>query len=53
MLADIYLGQITNWNDSRIKTLNKGVHLPNLPITPVFRSDGSGDTYAFTDYLSR
>jgi phosphate transport system substrate-binding protein len=53
VLVAIYLGQITNWNDPRIKALNKGVALPNLKITPVFRSDGSGDTYAFTDYLSR
>jgi phosphate transport system substrate-binding protein len=53
VLADIYLGVITNWSDPHIKRLNKGVNLPNLAITPVFRSDGSGDTYAFTDYLSR
>jgi phosphate transport system substrate-binding protein len=53
VLAAIYLGQITTWNDPRIQALNKGVRLPNLKITPVFRSDGSGDTYAFTDYLSR
>ena len=52
VLAGIYLGQITNWSDSRIASLNRGVHLPNLKITPVFRSDGSGDTYAFTNYLS-
>jgi phosphate transport system substrate-binding protein len=52
VIAGIYLGQITNWNDSRIARLNRGVHLPNLKITPVFRSDGSGDTYAFTNYLS-
>ncbi|MFL5860970.1 MAG: phosphate ABC transporter substrate-binding protein PstS, partial [Solirubrobacteraceae bacterium] len=52
LLAGIYLGQITNWNDSSIARVNRGVHLPNLRITPVFRSDGSGDTYAFTDYLS-
>ena len=52
VLAQIYLGQITNWSDPRITRLNKGVSLPNLKITPAFRSDGSGDTYAFTDYLS-
>jgi phosphate transport system substrate-binding protein len=52
-LSGIYLGQITNWSDPRIKRLNKKARLPNLKITPVFRSDGSGDTYAFTDYLSR
>jgi phosphate transport system substrate-binding protein len=53
ILAAIYLGQITTWNDPRIQKINKGVPLPNLKITPIFRSDGSGDTYAFTDYLSR
>jgi phosphate transport system substrate-binding protein len=53
VIAAIYLGQITTWNDPRIKKLNPGVALPALKITPAFRSDGSGDTYAFTDYLSR
>jgi phosphate transport system substrate-binding protein len=53
VLADIYLGKITNWDAPQIAKLNKGETLPNLKITPVFRSDGSGDTYAFTDYLSR
>jgi len=52
IVAKIYLGQITKWNDKRIRKLNRGVHLPGTKITPVFRSDGSGDTYAFTDYLS-
>jgi phosphate transport system substrate-binding protein len=52
VLAGIYLGQITNWDAPQIKALNKGAHLPNMKITPVFRSDGSGDTYAFTNYLS-
>jgi phosphate transport system substrate-binding protein len=53
VVANIYLGKITNWDSPAIAKLNKGVKLPNLNITPVFRSDGSGDTYAFTDYLSR
>jgi phosphate transport system substrate-binding protein len=53
VVALIYQGAITNWNDARIKKLNKGVNLPNLQITPAFRSDGSGTTYAFTDFLSR
>jgi phosphate transport system substrate-binding protein len=53
LIAGIYQGSITNWNDRRIAAVNKGASLPNLAITPVFRSDGSGDTYAFTDYLSR
>jgi phosphate transport system substrate-binding protein len=53
VLAEIYLGRINNWDNPTIAKLNKGKKLPNLKITPVFRSDGSGDTYAFTDYLSR
>jgi phosphate transport system substrate-binding protein len=52
VLAGIYMGQITNWNDPQIAKLNPGVKLPSLKITPVYRSDGSGDTYAFTNYLS-
>ena len=51
-IANIFLGQITNWNDPAIAALNKGANLPNLKITPVFRSDGSGTSYALTDYLS-
>lgn len=53
VLAGIYLGTVTKWSDPRIKALNKGATLPNLQITPVYRSDGSGDTYVVTDYLSR
>ena len=53
LLASIYLGKITNWNDPKIKKLNPKAHLPNLAITPIYRSDGSGDTYAFTNYLSK
>jgi phosphate transport system substrate-binding protein len=53
LLAGIYFGKITNWNDARIKRVNPKAHLPNLPITPVFRSDGSGDTYTFTNYLTK
>ena len=52
-LAAIYLGQITNWNDRAIAKLNPKITFPNLEITPVHRADGSGDTYAFTDYLQR
>lgn len=52
-LAKIYLGQITNWNNKAIKKSNPGKHLPNLKITTIHRSDGSGDTYAFTNYLSK
>ena len=51
-LADIYLGNITNWNDPKITALNPGVNLPNLAIIPVHRSDGSGTTFIFTDYLT-
>jgi phosphate transport system substrate-binding protein len=51
-IAKIFLGQITNWNDPAIKALNKGASMPDLKITPIFRSDGSGTTYNFTDYLS-
>jgi phosphate transport system substrate-binding protein len=52
VLADIYLGDVTAWNDPEIAKLNPGVNLPSTKITPVYRTDGSGDTYAFTDYLS-
>ncbi len=52
VLAKIYLGQITNWNSPQIKALNKGASIPSTPITPLWRSDSSGDTYAFTRYLS-
>jgi phosphate transport system substrate-binding protein len=51
VLAGIYLGKITNWNAPQIKAMNKGLNLPNLKISPVYRSDGSGDTYAFTNFL--
>ena len=51
-ISKIFLGEITNWNDPAIKALNKGASLPDLKITPVFRSDGSGTSYNFTDYLS-
>jgi phosphate transport system substrate-binding protein len=53
VLADIFLGKITHWNDPAIAKLNPGATLPSTAITPVYRSDGSGDTYAFTDYLSK
>ncbi len=52
-LAKIFAGKITNWNDSAIATDNPGVTLPNLKITPVHRSDGSGTTRNFTLYLSK
>lgn len=52
VLAKIYLGQITKWDDPAIKALNPGKNLPNSSITVVHRSDGSGTSYNFTDYLS-
>jgi phosphate transport system substrate-binding protein len=52
VLADIYLGTVTQWDDPAIAKLNPGAGLPSTKITPVYRSDGSGDTYAFTNYLS-
>ncbi|HEX2392466.1 MAG TPA: phosphate ABC transporter substrate-binding protein PstS [Solirubrobacterales bacterium] len=52
VLADIYLGEIASWDDPAIAKLNPGASLPSTKITPVYRSDGSGDTYAFTNYLS-
>ena len=52
VLAKIYLGQITRWNDPAIKKLNPGKNLPGTAITVVHRLDGSGTTYNFTDYLS-
>ena len=51
-LAGIYLGEITKWNDPKIVALNQGVDLPDMPIVVVHRSDGSGTTFIFTDYLS-
>jgi phosphate transport system substrate-binding protein len=53
VLADIYLGKIKSWNDKAIADLNPGLKLANEPITVVRRSDGSGTTFNFTDYLSK
>jgi phosphate transport system substrate-binding protein len=52
VIADIYLGKITRWNDERIRKLNPNVNLPNTNISVVRRSDGSGTTYIFSKYLS-
>src|ERR1700761_6352203 len=52
-LADIYLGKITNWNNAQLKATNKGVNLPDLPIVVIHRSDGSGTSFIFTDYLTK
>jgi phosphate transport system substrate-binding protein len=51
-IADIFMGRIKKWNDSRLATVNPGVSLPNTDILVVHRSDGSGTTYIFTDYLT-
>ena len=51
--ADIFLGRITKWNDKRIAALNAGVALPNTDIIVVHRSDGSGTSYIFTDFLTK
>jgi phosphate transport system substrate-binding protein len=53
VLADIFLGKITKWNDARIKELNPGVPLPSADIVVVHRSDGSGTTFIWTSYLSQ
>ena len=52
-IASIYLGDITTWNDARIKKLNPKLALPATAIAPVYRSDGSGTNFLFTDYLSK
>ncbi|QJW96036.1 phosphate ABC transporter substrate-binding protein PstS [Frigoriglobus tundricola] len=53
VLADIYLGKITKWNDDALRACNPGVAFPNLPITVAHRKDGSGTTFIWTDYLSK
>lgn len=53
LLAEIFLGKITNWNDKAIAAVNPGVNLPNQEIVVVHRSDGSGTTFVWTDYLSK
>src|SRR5262245_44160767 len=53
VIAQMYLGQVKTWNDPRIRKLNPGISLPSTNVVPVYRSDSSGDTYAFTDYISR
>ena len=53
VLADIFLGRITQWNDPRIVASNRGLALPDLKITVVHRSDGSGTSFNFTNYLSK
>lgn len=53
VVADIFAGKITTWNDQRIAALNKEAKLPSSKIIPTYRSDGSGTTFVFTDYLSK
>jgi phosphate transport system substrate-binding protein len=53
VLVDIFMGRITNWNDKRIAQLNPGVKLPDTELIVVHRSDGSGTSYIFTDYLNK
>jgi phosphate transport system substrate-binding protein len=53
VLADIFLGKISKWNDPRIVSANTGIKLPDTPIIVAHRSDGSGTTYIWTDYLSK
>jgi phosphate transport system substrate-binding protein len=52
VIADIFLGKIKDWSDPRITKLNPGKELPSKAISPIYRSDGSGDTFAFTSYLT-
>jgi phosphate transport system substrate-binding protein len=52
-LAGIFLGKITNWNDPALAKVNPGVNFPNQPIIVIYRSDGSGTTFIFSDYLSK
>jgi phosphate transport system substrate-binding protein len=52
LLADIYMGKVTDWNDAKIAALNPGISLPDLAITPAYRSDSSGTTSVWTNYLA-
>ena len=53
LLVDIFMGRVTKWNDPKIVALNPGVKLPGIDLIVVHRSDGSGTTYVFTDYLNK
>lgn len=53
IISDIFLGKITKWNDAKIKVANPGASLPDKEVHPVYRSDGSGTTFVFSDYLSK
>ncbi|MDR1876621.1 MAG: phosphate ABC transporter substrate-binding protein PstS [Flavobacteriaceae bacterium] len=53
LISEIYRGKITRWNDAKIRAVNPDINFPNLAISPIYRSDGSGTTYVFTDYMSK
>jgi phosphate transport system substrate-binding protein len=53
VLADIFMGKITKWNDPALVNINKGINLPDVDIVVIHRSDGSGTTFVWTDYLSK
>ncbi|RUT77640.1 phosphate ABC transporter substrate-binding protein PstS [Ancylomarina longa] len=53
LMEGVFMGKITNWNDPKIAAVNPGVNLPDLAITVVYRSDGSGTTFIFSDYMSK
>ncbi|MBF0491828.1 MAG: phosphate ABC transporter substrate-binding protein PstS [Deltaproteobacteria bacterium] len=53
VVADLFLGKIKSWNDARVTSQNPGVNLPNTPVAVIHRSDGSGTTYIFSDYLAK
>lgn len=53
VISEIYRGKITKWNDQKIAELNEGINLPDMQITPVYRSDGSGTTAVFSEYMSK
>lgn len=53
VLASIYTGKVTAWDHSMIRSINPGIKLPNAPIVPIWRADGSGQTYVFSSFLAR
>jgi phosphate transport system substrate-binding protein len=53
VVADLFAGRITRWNDAKLTELNRDIRLPNLPVSPTYRADASGTTFVFTTYLSR
>jgi len=53
LVADLFLGKITKWNDKRLAAVNDGLRLPDMPVVPIFRADPAGPTFSFTTYLTR